>query len=310
MKIVLAGGTGFLGQPLARVLTARGYDVVILTRASPHVQHGRAVVWNPDGNAVRPGEPWAREIDGADAIVNLVGENIGASRWTSRRKAILRESRILSTRRLVAAVRAATCRPATFVSTSGVNYYGTTDDMALDESSPPGSDFLARLCVDWEAEARAAEGLGCRVAILRSGIVLAGRGGVLDQLRRPFLLFVGGPIGSGRQYVSWIHQRDWIELVMFVLQRPGIAGALNATAPQPVTNAEFSQALAETLRRPNWLRTPGVLLRLLFGEMAETLVINGQRVLPRRVLEAGFAFGHPNIREALASLKSETSSSG
>ena len=197
MKILIAGGTGFLGQPLRRALTERGHDVVVLSRNPARLRDGRGVPWNPDGTAGPGGAPWTREVDSADVVINLSGESIGAGRWTTRRKAVLHDSRILSTRSLVSAVRLAAHRPALFISASGVNYYGSTGDVAVDESCPPGSDFLATLCVEWEAEARAAEALGCRVVILRSGIVLAGDGGVLTQLAMPFRLFVGGPVASG-----------------------------------------------------------------------------------------------------------------
>ena len=199
MKIVLAGGSGFLGQPLRRALTERGHDVVVLSRNPARLLDGRGVPWNPDGTAGPRSAAWPREVDGAHAVINLSGESIGAGRWTTRRRAVLHDSRILSTRSLVSAVRLAAHRPTVFISASGVNYYGATGDVLLDESCPPGSDFLATLCVEWEAEARAAEALGCRVVILRSGIVLAGNGGVLTQLALPFRLFAGGPVASGRQ---------------------------------------------------------------------------------------------------------------
>ncbi len=298
MKVILAGGTGFLGRALWRALSEHGHQVVVLSRgpAQPSAP-GRTSTWTPDGSTGRAA--WMGEVDGADAVINLSGQDIGARRWTAERKTILRQSRILSTRSLVAAIRAAARRPAAFVTISGANYYGATGDEAIDESFPPGSEFLATLCTDWEAEARAAEALGCRVVILRSGIVLAGDGGVLKKLALPFRFLVGGPIASGRQYVSWIHRDDWIRLVEWTLGRPDVAGAVNATAPEPVTNEEFSRALGRALRRPSWLRVPRLPLRLLVGEVTDAALVNGQRVVPRRALDAGFTFEHPEIREAL-----------
>ena len=298
MKVVIAGGTGLLGRRLWQALAARGDEVVALTRGEAGTRaNGRLVRWQPDGGA----DPaWAAELDGAGAIVNITGENIAAKRWTDARKAALRDSRLLSTRSLVAAMRTAARRPPVFVQGSAVGYYGSTGDEPIDESFPPGDDFLGRLGVDWEAEARAAEALGCRVVLIRSGVVLAPEGGALMELARPFRFYVGGPVASGRQYLSWIHPDDWVRLIAWTIDRSDIAGAINATSPGPVTNEEFSTALGRTLHRPSWLRVPRLPLRLLFGEMADVVLVGGQRVVPRRATEAGFRFEHPEIYRALA----------
>jgi uncharacterized protein (TIGR01777 family) len=298
MKVILAGGSGFLGRPLSAALADGGHEVVVLTRGqSAGGTPGRPVNWQPDGTA---DARWAGEVDGADAVVNLAGASIAGSRWTQARKLVLRDSRLLSTRSLVAAMRAATRKPPVFISASAVGYYGATGDEPIDESSAPGNDFLGRLGVDWESEARAAEALGCRVVLFRSGIVLAADGGALEKLIPPFRLFAGGPIASGRQYMSWIHRDDWIRLIQFVLDHPQMTGAVNATAPQPVTNEAFSKALGRALDRPSWLRVPRLALRLLVGEMADAALVKGQRAFPRRALEAGFTFEHAEIEEALA----------
>jgi uncharacterized protein (TIGR01777 family) len=305
MKIVIAGGSGFLGRALAARLDADGHDVVVLTRR-PADPSGRVrrVVWQPDGSAppADAGQPtgWAREIEGADAVVNLAGEGIADRRWTAARKRALLESRTHSTRSLVVAIRAASRRPRTFIQASGVGYYGVAGDEVIDESSPPGSDFLAGLCMNWEAEARAVEALGCRLAIIRNGVVLARHGGALKKMLPPFLFFVGGPIADGRQYFSWVALDDWTALVAWALATSSVTGALNGTAPEPVTNAHFSKALGRALHRPSWIPVPGFALRLLVGELADAGVINGQRVVPKRALSLGFTFTYPSVDAALA----------
>ncbi len=258
MKIIIAGGSGFLGRSLAEHLVGRGHEVVVLTRSGgvPGRTGARAVSWQPDESAT-PGA-WGAEINGAGAIINLAGAGIADRRWSRRRKDLLRTTRVLATRSLVAAVRAATTRPAVFLQGSAVGFYGNSGDEILDESFPPGDDFLGDLCVAWEAEAHAVTALGCRLVLLRSGVALARDGGALAKLVPPFLFFAGGPIATGRQYLSWIHRADWNALVTWALDTPTVSGALNATAPNPVTNAEFSRALGHALRRPSWLPLPGL----------------------------------------------------
>jgi uncharacterized protein (TIGR01777 family) len=300
MKYVIAGGSGFLGRPLTRELMAKGHEVVVLTRGPAKSEGGiRQVTW--------PGVPggtdgaWEREVDGADGVINLAGAGIADQRWTEARKKVLRQSRTDSTRALVGAVRSATRRPAVFLSGSAIGYYGPQPDNGppLDESAPPGTDFLSDLAVAWESEAQAAAELGCRVVLLRTGVALARDGGALEKLTLPFSLFAGGPIGSGRQVLSWIHRTDWIELVVWLLRREDAAGAYNGTAPQPVTNAEFSKALGEALGRPSWLPVPGFALKAIVGEMAGPALLAGQRVIPRRALDQGFTFQYPDIRSAM-----------
>ena len=305
MKVVIAGGSGFLGRALTARLDGEGHTVVILTRgASDSSGRIRRIRWQPDGSAPPPeagqSTSWAREIESADAVVNLAAVGIADRRWTSKRKQALIDSRRLSTRSLIAAVRAASKRPAVFIQNCGVGYYGLAGEEILDESSPPGLDFLARLCVDWEAEARAVEALGCRLVILRTGVVLARNGGALKRMLPAFQFFVGGPIASGRQYFSWILREDWLDLVSWALTTPAVAGAINATSPEPVTNAVFARALGRALHRPSSLAVPGFVLKILFGGIAEAGLINGQRVVPKRALSLGFAFQYPRIDTALA----------
>jgi uncharacterized protein (TIGR01777 family) len=298
MQIVIAGGSGFLGRPLTRELMAKGHAVTVLTRGASREDRGvRYITWNPeDGEGA-----WRTTLDGVDAVINLAGAGIADERWTDARKQELRKSRVDATRALVAAIRGAQVRPRVFVSGSAVGYYGPQpeDGPPLDEHAPPGTDFLARLTADWEAEAHAASAPGCRVAIVRTGVVLARDGGALQKLLPPFRFFVGGPIGSGRQVLSWIHRNDWVELVVWLLRHDDAAGAFNATSPHPVTNREFSEALGAALGRPSWLPVPGAALKIALGEMAGPMLLAGQRVVPRRALDAGFSFQFTEIGAAM-----------
>lgn len=314
MRIVIAGGTGFLGSPLAEVYAEEGHDVRVLTRGLPPgesrhdpgtgVPGVTRVGWNPD--SLPPGTggfasgqlpPWAAALDGADAVVNLAGESIAGPRWTPQRKALLRDSRIVSTRALAAALTAIPTPPRVFVSGSGVGFYGPGGDEPKTEDSPAGSDFLANLCVDWEQEARRAEPSGVRVALLRTGLVLEQSGGALAKMLPPFRMFAGGPMGSGRQYMSWIHRLDWLEMVRWIVDTPEASGPINATAPHPVTNREFARALGRALHRPALLPVPKLALKLMLGEMAETLV-TGQRAIPAKAKALKFHFRYPEIDQA------------
>lgn len=300
MKIIIAGGTGFLGGPLAEGYAEEGHDVRVLTRSLPAgesrhdpgtgVPGVTRVGWTPDGHS----GPWASVLEHADGVINLAGESIGDGRWTPRRKATLRDSRILSTRSLAGAIGAAPVPPRVFVSSSAVGYYGPSGDETKTEDAPPGTDFLARLCEEWELEAHKAQRPGTRVAIVRTGIVLERSGGALVKMITPFRLFAGGPMGSGRQWMSWIHRLDWIEMVRWLIDQPASAGPFNATAPHPVTNREFARALGRGLRRPAFVPTPAFALRLLLGEFAES-VLSGQRVVPARALALGYHFRYPEI---------------
>jgi len=300
MKLVIAGGTGFLGNPLAWSWAEEGHDVRILTRSLPagEARHDPGtgkpgitrVGWSPDGSAGTV----ASEVEGATAVVNLAGESIAGKRWSDARKQQLRDSRILPTRTLAAAIAAARTPPQVFVSASGVGYYGDRGNEALSENAAPGGDFLARLCVDWEAEATSVSRPEVRVVTMRNGIALEKSGGALPQMARPFRFFAGGPLGSGRQYFPWIHRHDWVELVRWIVETPGVRGPLNATAPHPVTNAEFSRALGRALHRPSLLPVPSFALKIAVGEFAESLLAS-QRALPGAALAHGYHFRYPEI---------------
>ena len=307
MKIVIAGGTGFLGSALVTRLVETGHDLVVLTRsprpASERPPRVRDVAWSPARSGDKSAqEDWVRAVDGVDAVVNLAGAGIADKRWSAARKREIRDSRTLATRALAGAVRAASSRPSVFIQGSAVGFYGASlAERVLDESSPPGDDFLGQTCVAWEAEAQPIAALGCRLVIVRTGIALANDGGPLVEMKRPFSFFAGGPIGSGRQYISWVHREDWIELVTWALENERVDGVFNASAPEPVTNARFSKALGRAMHRPSWLPVPRIALRIAFGELAEMLVL-GQRVVPARAQATGFAFKHPQIEGALANL--------
>jgi uncharacterized protein (TIGR01777 family) len=297
MRIVIAGGTGFLGATLSADLQRDGHDLVVLTRQSGTLPPGLAV-WTPDG---APG-PWARVVDGADAVINLAGAALDEKRWTRARKRELVESRVLATRSLARAIDGAERPPAVFLSSSATGYYGARRGEVVTESASGGSDFLARLAAQWENEAKAAGSPRTRVVLLRSGIVLAPDGGALARMLLPFRLGAGGPFGSGRQYMSWIHRRDWVDMTRWLLTVTSADGPINVTAPAPVTNAEFAATLARVLRRPHLLRVPGVALRIALGEMADAALLSGQRVVPARAQALGFRFRWPVLEAALRDL--------
>jgi uncharacterized protein (TIGR01777 family) len=300
MRIVIAGGSGFLGSALARTMAADGHDIIILTRQrsttspAPRVS---SVTWTPDGTS----GAWAHVVNGATAVINLAGESIAAKRWSAQQKQKLRDSRLLATRSLTTAIRQAASPPGTFISGSAVGYYGDRGEETLTEASPPGTDFLASLAKAWEASANDVAQV-TRVALVRTGIVLDRRGGALPKMLPPFQMFVGGPLGSGTQYMSWIHKEDWVRLVSWIVAAEGARGPLNATSPAPVTNAEFSKALGRALTRPSLLPAPAFALRLALGEMADALLLSGQRALPVRATDLGFSFRYSNIDDALVNV--------
>jgi uncharacterized protein len=291
MRIVVAGGTGFLGRPLVERLERDGHTVRVLSRRPASA---REVAWTPDGAA----GPWAAALEDADAVINLAGESIAGGRWTVARKARIRDSRIRATRSLVAAIQQAPRVPAVFLSGSAIGYYGPRGDEPVTEQASAGDDFLAAVCRDWETEALRAAGT-TRVVLLRTGIALESDGGALPQMALPFKLFAGGPVGSGRQYYSWIHRDDWVNMVTWALRAGGVSGPLNLTAPTPLPNREFARTLGRVLSRPSFMPAPAFALRIVLGEMAEALLLTGQRVLPAQAQAQGFQFTYPTLEPAL-----------
>lgn len=295
VRIVIAGGSGFLGSALVRALRGDGHDIVVLTRGS-RVGDGQ-VRWTPDGSTAG----WAAVVDGAGAVVNLAGASIAGARWTLARKQELRDSRVLSTRSVARAIVEAHTRPSVFVNASAVGYYGPRGGEEVTESSAAGHDFLGTLAVAWESAARAVEDLGVRVVLLRTGLVLDPQDGALGKMLTPFRLGVGGPFGSGRQYMPWIHRQDWVDLVRWALTAPDARGPLNATAPAPITNEEFAATLGRVLQRPAVVRAPAFALRLALGELADA-ILTGQRAVPERALTLGYRFSFPALEPALRDL--------
>jgi len=302
MKVTVTGATGTLGTQLVKLLTARGDEVTVLSRNAGSAREKlgdgvRALEWKDPKAEAPPTESLVTQ----DAIVHLLGEPV-AQRWSEDSKREIRDSRVLSTRNLVAALGdiAPAGRPGVLVSQSGSGWYGARGDERVDESEPAADDFLARVCVDWEGEARAAEELGIRVVVTRTGVVLSEDGGALEKMLPPFKLGVGGPVAGGRQYVPWIHTDDVVGGLAFVLDTEGASGPVNLTAPEPATNKELSTTLGHVLKRPAIAPVPALAIKALYGEMA-VIVTTGVRAVPKRLQELGYVFREPELEQALRS---------
>lgn len=291
MRVVIAGGTGFLGRALTASLRRDGHRVVVLSR---RVRAGQPdiVAWTPDGTV----GPWATALESAEAVVNLAGEGIADGRWTTARKQALMDSRLQATSSLAAAIAGATTPPRAFLSGSGVGYYGPRGDEPIAEDASAGHDFLGRLATQWEA-ATSAAARHTRVTRLRTGLVL-GDEGALAKMLLPFRLGVGGRLGSGRQWMPWIHVDDWVRMVRFLIDDPRASGPFNVCGPAPVTNAEFTGALGRALHRPAVLPVPAFALRLALGELSDAL-LTGQRAVPAKATALGFTFTYPDVQSAL-----------
>jgi uncharacterized protein (TIGR01777 family) len=300
MKILVTGSSGLVGTALVSALARGGHTVCRLVR--PHsaggegAKEGFVVAWNP-----ATGELGGAGV-GADAVVNLAGASIADGRWTAQRKALLRSSRIDTTRELVGALTKMNARPSVLVSASAIGYYGDRGDETLTEDSKRGGNFLAGLAQEWEAEALKAEALGIRVVLGRFGIVLAREGGALPKMMLPFKIGLGGKLGSGRQWMSWVTLEDVVGILRFAIENPPVRGAINIVSPQPLQNLEFTKVLAEAMRRPALFPAPTFALRLALGEMADALLLSSQRVLPRAIEKLGYRFLHADLPTALKSL--------
>lgn len=305
MHIVLTGGTGLIGRALSVELVRAGYDVVVLSRDPVRVKGLRKGV-TPVGWDGRTGHDWAEYTDGAAAIVNLAGESqagksLFSMRWTPERKRAILESRVKAGAAVVDAVRIVDKKPLVIVQASAIGYYGPRGHERMTEESPAGKGFMAETCVNWEASSTPIEGLGVRRVVIRLGIVLSKEGGALPRQMIPFRLFVGGPIGSGKQGYSWVHIEDVCRAIRYLIETPSMMGVYNLCSPQPLSNAEFGHAIAKALRRPYWLTAPAFAFKLAFGE-ASTILLDGQMVYPKRLLDSGFEFKYPEIDRALANL--------
>lgn len=299
MRIVITGGTGLIGRALSADLSSDQHDVIVLSRdpgSAPEMPpHVRLVAWD-----ARSAAGWADLAEGADAIVNLAGASLNR-RWTPRNKRIIRESRLNAGRAVVEAVEQAAQPPRVVIQASGTGGYGPRGDDVITEEADLGSGFLGRTAADWEASTEPVEDRGVRRPIVRSSVVLSSEGGAFPLMALPFRLFVGGPLGSGKQWFPWIHMEDEVRAIRFLIQNEAASGPFNLTAPNPVTNAQFSRMLGEVMRRPSFFRVPAFAVRLVLGEMS-TVVLTGQRALPQRLIELGFAFHYPRLKPALRAL--------
>jgi uncharacterized protein (TIGR01777 family) len=296
MKILITGGTGFVGTQLTSRLIQDRHEVTILTRSLKGAKGASPGISYLEGDPTKKGA-WQEAIKNHDVIINLAGASIFA-KWTEEYKRILRESRVSTTRNIVEGVPLDPSKKITLFSTSAVGYYGFCGDEELTEDSPHGEDFLAQMAVEWEGEASKAKGKGARVVITRFGIVLGEKGGALGQMIPLFKKYIGGPIGSGKQWFSWVHIKDLAEAFAFLIKYPEISGPVNVCAPSPVRNKDLAKALGKVLHRPSFMPAPGFMVKLVLGEFG-SVILKGQRVIPKRLLESGFAFQYPNIDKAL-----------
>ena len=306
MKIVIAGGTGFIGRQISNLSIHQGHCVILLsrhTRDSNHTDniHARHIQWDGCTQGA-----WAQECEGADVVMNLSGAPIADSRWTEKRKQELINSRVESNRILLKAIASWKNKPHTFITASGIGFYGDRREKVVNESSTPGEGFPPQLCQMWENSAMEGEALGVRIIPVRIGMVLGKDGGALSKMIFPFRLFLGGPILPGTQFVSWIHQQDLAKLMLYIITHPSIQGPVNAVAPNPTTMKDFCQALGNAMKRPSWFPVPEFILKTALGELA-SILITGQRVEPQKALQQGFSFTYPTLPTALTEIFSNPS---
>ncbi len=298
MHVIITGGSGLIGSALTKSLLADGHRVTILSRSPGRKQHlvpDRAAVVEWDGKSAAG---WGHGVNEADALVNLAGAGIADSRWSDERKQAIRQSRIQAGQAIMEALRAAERKPRVLIQASAVGYYGPSDSTILTEGARPGHDFLSQVCFDWEGSTAAAAELGVRRPVIRTGIVLSTQGGALPKMLLPFQLFIGGPLGSGKQYFPWIHIDDEVNAIRFLIDKEGADGPYNLATPNPPTNAEFSKQLGQAMSRPSLMPVPSPALKLLFGEMS-TVLLDGQRAVPQQLETDGFAFRYPAALPAL-----------
>lgn len=300
MRIIVTGGTGLIGKALCKSLAADGHDIVVLTRSPDRhrsaVSGVRMMEW--DGKTVGP---WAAEVDGASAVVNLAGEGIADSRWSHERKQRIRDSRVNAGAALVQAFASAAVKPEVLVQASAVGYYGPHGSEIIDESASVGGDFLAKVCFDWESSTAPVKQMGVRRPVLRTGVVLSNQGGAFPKQSLPFKLYAGGPVGSGEQWYPWIHIDDEVAAIKFLMTNPKADGAYNVCAPNPLTNKDFGTTLGKVMGHPSLLPVPAVAMKVIFGEMS-TVLLDGQRTIPKRLQDAGFTFQYPTAEAALKEL--------
>ncbi len=295
MKILISGATGLVAKQLIPVLESKGHSISKLVRTK--TAGSDEIIWNSE-NGFSDDE--ALKLEGFDAVIHLAGDNVASENWSADKKRRIRESRIQGTRLLVGALAECKTKPKTLISASAIGFYGNREDEILTEESAPGSGFFPEICQGWEAEALKTREFGARVVTPRIGIVLSKDGGALEKMLTPFKFGVGGIIGSGKQWMPWIAIGDLVRIIVFALENESISGPLNATAPNPVTNSVFTKTLGKVLNRPTFLPVPEFAIKLIFGEMGETLLLQGNRVIPRKALDSGFEFDFNNLEDALA----------
>ena len=294
MRILITGARGSIGKALRPTLEAKGWDLLLASRRESKDE--RHVQWNPDTGFA---DADLAKLEGLDAVVHLAGESVSGLRWTDEKKKAIRDSRVFGTRSLIETFDRLERKPKAFISGSAIGFYGDRGSDEMTESSPAGKTYLAEVCREWEAESRRAEDLGIRTVLLRTGIVLSKDGGALGTMLTPFKLGVGGVVGSGKQWMSWISLDDVVGIINFALENESVRGAINVVAPNPVTNEEFTKTLGSVLYRPTFLPLPEFAVHMVFGEMGDALLLDSTRVLPKRMLDAGYKFEFPQLRGAL-----------
>ncbi|MDH4220055.1 MAG: TIGR01777 family oxidoreductase [Candidatus Aminicenantes bacterium] len=297
--MIITGGTGFIGRPLSQRLNNKGYEVICLTRNASTAKEKwgnrvKFVDWNG-----RNAMGWGGYAEGASAIINLAGDNIAAGRWNEKKKQRIIQSRLHAGEAVVKAVKSVKKKPGVVIQASAIGFYGNRGDELLDESASSGEGFLAEVTRKWEASTQDVETEGVRHVVIRTGMVLGADGGALVRLVQPFRFFLGGPVGNGEQWNSWIHLEDVTQSILFLMERSDLSGIFNLTAPQPLKNKDFCHEIGEVLGRPSWLPVPGLFLKLLFGELAKETLLSGQRVCPKRLEDSGYGFIFPEAKKAL-----------
>ena len=292
MKVLITGASGLLGQALQKSFKDKGYDMLLASRKEP--ADDRHIQWSIEDGFTDP-----EKLEGVDVVVHLAGENVSGLRWTDEKKKAIRDSRVLGTRNVVDAISKLKKKPQTFIASSAIGFYGERGDEEVVESSEAGDNFLAGVCKEWEAESRRAEDAGIRTVLLRTGIVLSKDGGALATMLLPFKMGVGGVVGSGKQWMSWISLDDEIAIINYCIENDNIRGAVNEVAPNPVTNQEFTKTLGEVLYRPTFLPLPEFAVSMIFGEMGDALLLASTKVVPKRLEDAGFEFKYPELKPAI-----------
>lgn len=294
MRVLITGASGLVGKELRRSFTDQGYEMLLASRSEPRDEN--YIQWTIEDGFAEP-----ERLEGIDVVVHLAGENVSGLRWTDDKKKAIRDSRVLGTRNVVDAISKLKNKPHTFIASSAIGFYGERGDEEVTESSAAGDNFLAGVCKEWEAESRRAEDAGIRTVLLRTGIVLSKDGGALGTMLTPFKMGVGGVVGSGKQWMSWISMDDEIAVINFAIDNENIRGAVNAVSPNPATNESFTKTLGEVLYRPTFLPLPEFAVSMIFGEMGDALLLASTKVLPKRLEDAGFEFKFPNLKEAVES---------